>query len=264
MQSRKLALMILTLVVLAFGVSTTFAVSSASFMFDFTDDGDLADGPNYDIFGVDPIDDGECSGGGDAVVMIMVDATGGLTDIDELCLDLVDGSGGSDGDYGSIGGGYVPVSSPVTYALFDLSAADIAAISATVDSDQEYFDYVVANAVCLDEQFLDETDLGIPSADPYSLCGSGTLSTDGSCNLSIPSGSVVGEAPLGAQIYYAPGQATNLTLNPGTYVVVGQDETETYYKIVLACAFRWVRKDSMQPSYQAPQNGQALPTRIVS
>jgi hypothetical protein len=91
-----------------------------------------------------------------------------------------------------------------------------------------------------------------------------TTTASGACALNIPSGSVVGEAPLGAQIYYAPAQATNLTLNPGTYIVVGQDESETYYKIVLACQFRWVRKDTMQPSYQSPQNGAPLPTRIVS
>ena len=264
MQSRKLALMILTLGVLAFGVSTTFAVSSASFVFDFvTDPGDSADGPDYNVVGTDPVDDGSGCGG-DSVVMVMVDPTGTPVDVDSFCLSLIGGTGGSDGDYGSFGMGYTPVSSPITYALFDLTPADLAALSGFGDSDQEYFDYVVANATCLTEQFLDETDLGIPEATPYSLCGGGTIAADGSCTLNIPSGSVVGEAPLGAQIYYAPGQSTNLTLNPGTYIVVGQDETETYYKVVLACQFVWVRKDSMQPSYQAPQNGQALPTRIVS
>lgn len=91
-----------------------------------------------------------------------------------------------------------------------------------------------------------------------------TYAAPNTCGLNIPSGSVVGEAPNGAQIYYAPAQATTLTLNPGTYIVVGQDESETYYKIVLACQFVWVRKDTMQPSYQAPQNGMPLPTRIVS
>ena len=84
------------------------------------------------------------------------------------------------------------------------------------------------------------------------------------CTLSIPTGSVVGEAPLGAQIYYEPGNITSYTLNPGTYIVVGQDESETYYKVVLACQFVWVQKNTMQPSYQAPQNGAPLPTRVVS
>ncbi len=91
-----------------------------------------------------------------------------------------------------------------------------------------------------------------------------TYADANACGLNVPSGSVVGEAPNGAQIYYAPDAPTNVTLNPGTYIVVGQDASETYYKIVLACQFVWVRKDTMQPSYQAPQNGAPLPTSIVS
>lgn len=83
------------------------------------------------------------------------------------------------------------------------------------------------------------------------------------CSLSVPAGSVIGEAPLGANIYYAPGAVTEHVLKPGTYHVVGQDASETYYKIVLACQFIWVRKDTMQPSFQFPQNGAPLPTRIV-
>ena len=89
------------------------------------------------------------------------------------------------------------------------------------------------------------------------------LPTVPGCSLNVPSGSVVGEAPLGAYIYYAPGAVTEHILKPGTYIVVGQDESETYYKIVLACQFIWVRKDTMQPSFQYPQNGASLPTRIV-
>ncbi len=101
-------------------------------------------------------------------------------------------------------------------------------------------------------------------------CDTGNILFNGApsgtaCDLSIPTGSVVGEAPLGAQAYFAPGQvAPGVVLNPGTYVVIGQDESETYYKVILACQTLWVRKDTMQPSFQAPQNGQALPTRVVS
>ncbi|MEP7293775.1 MAG: hypothetical protein ABI835_18450 [Chloroflexota bacterium] len=84
------------------------------------------------------------------------------------------------------------------------------------------------------------------------------------CTLGVPAGSVVGEAPLGAQVYYEPGNVTNITLNPGTYIVVGQDESENYYKVMLACQFVWVQKNTMQPSYQPPQNGAPLPTTVVS
>lgn len=95
--------------------------------------------------------------------------------------------------------------------------------------------------------------------------GPTTTNSAGTCTLDVPSGSVVGEAPLGAPAYYAPDNvAPGVVLNPGTYVVVGQDASETYYKIVLACQFLWVRKDTMQPSWQAPQNGTPLPTRVVS
>jgi hypothetical protein len=123
---------------------------------------------------------------------------------------------------------------------------------------------------------------GAPAANPItmyfvSLAGNGfveqeILKVEGSCaglptvprcQLNVPAGSVVGEAPLGAYIYYAPGAATDLILKPGTYIVVGQDASQTYYKIVLACQFIWVRKDTMQPSPLPPQNGAPLPTRIV-
>ncbi|MBK8022465.1 MAG: hypothetical protein IPK19_13820 [Chloroflexi bacterium] len=66
-------------------------------------------------------------------------------------------------------------------------------------------------------------------------------------------------------MFYSPGKASpGLSVKPGTYIVVGQDATESFYKIVLACQFVWVPKESMQPSFQPPQNGAALPTRIVS
>jgi hypothetical protein len=84
------------------------------------------------------------------------------------------------------------------------------------------------------------------------------------CTLTLPAGSVVGDAPFETQVYYEPGNASpGLFLNPGTYPVIGQDPTETYYQIMLACQFLWVRKDSMQPSYAAPQNGAPLPTTII-
>ena len=85
------------------------------------------------------------------------------------------------------------------------------------------------------------------------------------CNTAIPDGSVVGEAPLGAQVFWAPGnESPGLVLNPGTYHVIGQDASETYYKLFFNCQYIWVRKDTMQPSYLPPQNGAPLPQRIVS
>ncbi len=84
------------------------------------------------------------------------------------------------------------------------------------------------------------------------------------CTLVVPEGSVVGDTPYNTQVYYEPGNVSpGVFLNPGTYIVLGQDESETYYKIMLACQFVWVRKENMQPSYAPPQNGDPLPTRIV-
>ncbi len=85
------------------------------------------------------------------------------------------------------------------------------------------------------------------------------------CQITVPAGSVVGNAPAGARVYWAPDRATEppITLNPGTYWVIGQDASETYYKIVLACQFRWVRKDTMGPNFDNVWRGTPLPTRIV-
>lgn len=82
--------------------------------------------------------------------------------------------------------------------------------------------------------------------------------------LAIPDGSVVGALPSATQAYYAPGNiAPEVVLNPGTYWVLGEDESGQYYKIILACQYLWVPVDSMQPSYQAPWSGQPLPTTVV-
>jgi hypothetical protein len=86
------------------------------------------------------------------------------------------------------------------------------------------------------------------------------------CNIPIPANSVVGAAPNGAVIYWEPGQSTSptLRLNPGTYWVLGQDSSQTYYKIILACQYRWVLKSEMGPNNDQVWRGRALPTDIVS
>ncbi len=81
---------------------------------------------------------------------------------------------------------------------------------------------------------------------------------------SLPDGAVVGAMPLGGQAFYAPGKVTNITINPGTYWVIGEDESGQYYEILLACQYLWVPIDTMQPSYQPPWSGEPLPTRVVS
>jgi len=112
-----------------------------------------------------------------------------------------------------------------------------------------------------------------PASDPAGLVaailniiGTVSIGVPTECGLNLPSGSVVGSAPAGARAFYAPDRVTDntsITLNPGTYWVIGQDASETYYKIVLSCQFLWVRKDTMGPNYDSVWNGAALPTRIV-
>jgi hypothetical protein len=261
MQFRRFVVLSLVVLIVASGARMVHAASSASFVFVFIDPGDDADGPQYNITGSGVVDDGN---GCDEVVMAMVDATGTLTDMDFPCLDLITGLGNDDGDYGSADNAYVPTLGPVTYALYDIDAADIALLGGLPNDDATGLAFLKANGDCLSEQSL-EVD-GIPNGTAFSLCGGGAPTTTGglTCGLNIPEGSVVGEAPLGAQIYFEPGNISpGNVLNPGTYIVIGQDKSKTYYKIVLACDFVWVRKDTMQPSYLPPQSGAQLPTRIV-
>jgi hypothetical protein len=92
-------------------------------------------------------------------------------DVDSFCLDLVMGQGGSDGDYGSFGTGAVPAAGPVTYALYDLTAADLTALTGLGDADQGYFDYVIANCTLLAE--ATQPVQGLVSGTPFSFALSG-------------------------------------------------------------------------------------------
>ena len=116
-----------------------------------------------------------------------------------------------------------------------------------------------------------------PTADPItvkfiSLAGNGLLeqtvfSIQGSCGgscLPLTANAVVGDMPAATQADYAPGQvASGVVINPGTYWVLGEDASGKYYKILLACQYLWVPVESMQPSFQAPWQGQPLPTDNV-
>ncbi|MCK6580392.1 MAG: hypothetical protein L6Q98_20045 [Anaerolineae bacterium] len=258
MRTRKIiASSILALVVLV-GAGMALAAASGSFVFDYVGDaGDNADGPQFDVTLVGPTDDGS---GCDQVIMMMFDSSGTVVDIDPNC--IIGTTGSNDGDYGVV---FSPVSRPITFSLFDVTGAQMTVLSGMSESDPAYTAYVLANGVCLDEDYEDASAnlAGLPTLSPYVVCGGGAVTAAG-CSLALPSGSVVGEAPLGAPIYYAPGQVTRMTLNPGTYWVIGMDASGEYYKIVLACQYVWVPVASMQPSYQAPQNGAPLPTRVVS
>lgn len=88
------------------------------------------------------------------------------------------------------------------------------------------------------------------------------------CTTPLPSGSVVGDAPGGAQVYWAPAAdkaANGIVLNSGSYWVVGLDETGEYAQVWLTCDTQllWIRADAIGPSANAPWNGTPLPTRVV-
>ncbi|MEP7291547.1 MAG: hypothetical protein ABI835_07170 [Chloroflexota bacterium] len=78
------------------------------------------------------------------------------------------------------------------------------------------------------------------------------------------SGAVMGDMPFSTQAFYAPGkEASGVVINPGTYLVLGTDESGQFYQIILACETLWVPVGSMQPSFQPLWNGQPLPTTVV-
>lgn len=89
------------------------------------------------------------------------------------------------------------------------------------------------------------------------------LPTFATC-LPLTSFAVVGDMPFTTQAYWAPGKVSpGLTINPGTYWVLGADASGGYYKILLACQYLWVPSNAMQPSFQPPWQGQPLPTQNV-
>src|SRR5262245_4558949 len=161
------------LAALVLGVApAALAAKTARFVFDF-DPLDIADGPAYNVTGSGLVDD---LGGCDFVVMVMVDATGKPTDVDTICIDLLNGQGNGDGDYGEgVDDGYVPTLGPVTYALFDINEDDVAALTGINDSAPEFFAYVVANGRCLAERFLPVD--GVPVGTPFTLCRKPAIGT---------------------------------------------------------------------------------------
>lgn len=256
--SRKLTLLLVgssLLLALVIG-SVALAASSATIAFL-----DSFDQPQFQATGAGLVDEG---GGCDYVTMLMADATGGITDIDTVCLDAITGVGDNYTDWGSYDSShsYIPTLGPITYTLFDTALGDICYLD---ENSVACGDYLQSCAVpSIAEAFYQPASL--PAGTPYSFSCGGPAPVPGApgCKLAIPSGSVVGDLPFKTQIYWSPGNVSpGRTINPGTYIVVGQDKTESYYKIVLACQYVWVPKASMQPSYLPPQNGAPLPTRVV-
>lgn len=151
---------VLGAVMLSFGSfpAPVQAASSGSFVFDFAGDaGDNADGPQFDITFTGLADDGA---GCDEYVMIMVDPTGVVVDVDPGCSTSTTTS--DDGDYGSV---FAATASPITYALFDVTGPQAAVLSGLSQADPAYFSYLVANGRLLFERTLAAD--GLPTLPPY-------------------------------------------------------------------------------------------------
>lgn len=88
------------------------------------------------------------------------------------------------------------------------------------------------------------------------------------CGIPYTSAAVVGELPFDQQAYWAAGKVANgVTVSAGTYWVNGvesADDGSEYYEIIVSCQLLYVPVESMQPSYEPPWNGEALPTADAS
>ncbi len=208
-----------------------------------------SDGNSYqwvDITLTGTTDDG---GGYDEFATISFDGNGNVIDVDlnyiavsttDTIYDLIDPGIGTLSN---------PVTRPFTFVVYDIPS-----YSPGDENTPEAANWIMANGTEVARTTFD------PSFDP--ACGELPLA-ENVC-IAIPDGSVVGDLPFQTQAFYSPGKISpDVFLNPGTYWVIGQDETHEYYEIVLSCQYLWVPVNAMQPSYQAPQNGAPLPTRVV-
>ncbi len=140
-----------------------------------------------------------------------------------------------------------PVSRPFTTVIYDVPADPGGPGSV-------WASYIQANG----------TEVASTTFDPSFVPGCAKLPLVGGVCPALPDGSVVGDTPFQTQAYWAPGKVSpGVFINPGTYWVIGQDDTHQYYEIMLSCQFLWVPVQNMQPSYQPPWSGQPLPTRVV-
>ena len=253
---KHIRILSLTLCLPLLFVFAAYAASGGSITFDGTGDatpGDCNDVDlDYHYSFTATTDDGS---GTDYIAIVMVDANGTPLDVDFF--DYALGSV-SDTDFTDLGLISSIAARPVTIALFDIG--DPGSLD---ENTVAGFNFAISGKL-----------LAQDAIDPA------TVATDGSCAglplqatywfgaqdncLVLPAGSVVGDAPFETQAYYAPGEVSpGVILNPGTYWVIGEDESGAYYKIMLSCQYLWVPVESMQPSFQSPWNGQPLPTRVV-
>lgn len=113
--------------------------------------------------------------------------------------------------------------------------------------------------------YIYEGGASVFDLDPYS----GVDDCQPGCEASLPAGSVVGSLLIPTRTYWAPqlDAATDVILgvtpSSKSYWVLGQDASQAFYKIALACNYLWVPVATMGPNYDAVWNGTPLPTRVV-
>jgi hypothetical protein len=188
--------------------------------------------------------------GGDAFAITMTDGNGKALDTDFFIADL-----GSDAENTDTLDTHKPegiTARPITFALYDIGDPD------TTDSDTiDGYNFARSGTLLAQTVF-----------DPATLTINGTCENlpfvGGSTCLTLPAGSIVGNTPYQTQVYWEPGKVSpGIFLNPGNYWVIGTDESGKFYKIMLSCQFVWVPVEDFQPSFEAPQNGEPLPTTVV-
>jgi len=107
---------------------------------------------------------------------------------------------------------------------------------------------------------------------PYGTCWGGTAPAAAEpvpgCDISVyvPPQAVMGRFVAETPAYWAPGKLTSplVTIAEGkTYLVVGQDATGEYRKVLLQCTYVWVPANTVGPNPDAVWNNQPLPTTVV-
>lgn len=101
-------------------------------------------------------------------------------------------------------------------------------------------------------------------AGPYNLTLTGEFVGMPGCDQFMPLDKAVGGkfvAP--AMAYWAPGEPTDVTFDPGTSVLVlGTDASGAYYQVVFACDLLLVPVESLGPNYDEVWQGMPLPTAV--
>jgi hypothetical protein len=99
------------------------------------------------------------------------------------------------------------------------------------------------------------------------VCGEEEESAPGCASfVNVPAQAVVGTFNWNSELYWMPGEPVSpvKSMEAGQSLwVAGQDESEMYYKVNLACDWYWVRKETMGPNYDDVWNGAPLPQDIV-